>query len=332
MCLVHRQSKKHMQQADSAVTICITPRERFSCAVDSLHDIATNTATTFELVYIDANSPQVIAAQLKDICAQHGFTYLRIQEYLPPNKARNTALARVKTPYVVFIDNDLFVQSGWLEALLNCAQETGAWAVGPVVLEGTGFPQIIHMAGGDLDEEKCGDYNCISQQHRYTKQPLSRLRSKLVREPVGCFEFHCVLVRTDVFPQTLFLDEKFLSHQEHLDLARDIRMAGGEVYFEPASIVRYNNARRFQDYDREFFELRWGREWTEKSLEHMREKWNLDPADPWFERLAGWTGQHRLLYERSHKSWVLQVLPLVVKRSIGTWLREHQLLPTKSAH
>ena len=99
-----------MKQPASAVTICITPRERFSCAVDSLRDITTNTATPFELIYVDANSPREIAAQLKSLCVEQGFTYLRIDEYLPPNRSRTAALARVKTPYVVFVDNDQFVQ------------------------------------------------------------------------------------------------------------------------------------------------------------------------------------------------------------------------------
>ncbi len=320
-----------MNQSDSAVTICITPRERFSCAVGSLRDIVANTATPFELFYIDANSPPGVAAQLEGICAEQGFTYLRIDEYLPPNRARNEALARVETPYAVFVDNDLFVQPGWLQALIDCAEETGAWAVGPVVLEGARFPQIIHMAGCDLVEEKCGEYNRVSQRHRYMRQPLRRVRKTLVREPVGAFEFHCVLVRTDVFSQKAFLDEKLLSHQEHLDLARDIRLAGGEVYFEPASIVRYDNARRFEQYDREFFELRWSRQWSVKSIEHIRQKWHLGPADKGLERLANWTDGHRRLFERSQKSWALQVLPVVIKRSVGAWLREHRLLPSKSA-
>lgn len=37
-----------MPNAAPSVTICVVPRERFSCAVDSLRDIARNTATPFE--------------------------------------------------------------------------------------------------------------------------------------------------------------------------------------------------------------------------------------------------------------------------------------------
>lgn len=43
------------------VTLCITPRERFSCAVASLEDIIRNTSTGYALVYIDAKSPASIA-------------------------------------------------------------------------------------------------------------------------------------------------------------------------------------------------------------------------------------------------------------------------------
>ena len=53
-------------------------------------------------------------------------------------------------------------------------------------------------------------------------------------------EFHCVLLRTSAFEQREFLNNNLLSHGEHLDLARDIRLAGGDVYFEPRSIVRYD--------------------------------------------------------------------------------------------
>ena len=56
-----------MMQPDSQVTICITPRERFSCSVDSLEDIVRNTSYPCKLIYIDANSPPAIASELASI-------------------------------------------------------------------------------------------------------------------------------------------------------------------------------------------------------------------------------------------------------------------------
>jgi len=322
-----------MNSTAAPVTICVVPRERFSCAVGSLKNLIANTSDPYKLIYIDGNSPAEIAQQLAEICAEQGFAYHREDTYLSPNAARNLALQFVDTPFVAFVafvDNDLYVDSGWLENLLQCARDTGAWAVTPTVLEGEGSLQVIHLAGGDLIEERANGFNRIHQRHRYMKQPLRNVAKDLRREAVGSFEFHCVLLRTDVFAEKTFLDEGFLSHQEHLDLAREIRRAGGNVYFEPKAIVRYDNARPFEQYDQAYFELRWGEEWTMKSIEHAREKWGLAPNDEGLEKLAMWTSRHRRLFQQSQRSWKLHTLPLVAKRSIGAWLRKRKLLPDRS--
>jgi len=278
---------------------------------------------------VDGNSPPSIASQLSDICDTNNFTYIREDSYLSPNAARNIALSRVKTSFAAFADNDLFVSQGWLSNLLQCAKETGAWAVGPIVMEGSKTLPVIHIAGGDLVEDKLGDYNRVRQRHRHMFQTLGSVRRKLVREAVGSFEFHCVLLRIDVFDNRQFLDEGFLSHQEHLDHAREIRMAGGAVYFEPRSIVRYEVTRPFEEYDREYFVLRWGDDWSNKSIEHAREKWGLAPDDAGMVRLAAWTGRHRGLFEQSHTSWPRRILPILIRRHTSLWLRRLRIIPPR---
>jgi len=321
-----------MDASETDVTVCVVPRERFSCAVDSLENIIRNTPQPLRLVYIDANSPPEIAARLSALCRDNGFTYLREDSYLTPNQARNMALDETSTRYVAFADNDLFVQPGWLEHLLDCARTTGAWAVGPVVMEGSEMIPVIHMTGGDLIEDTFGGYNRVRQRHRNMYETLPGLAGQLVREPVGSFEFHCVLLRTDVFERRRFLDEGFLSHQEHLDVAREIRHRGGEVYFEPRSVVRYDNTRKFEEYDREFFELRWSEDWSDRSIEHTREKWGLGPEDAGLKRLASWTEKHRSLFDRSQTPWALHVAPIIARKKVATWLRRHRVIPERKLH
>lgn len=321
-----------MHQSIPDVTICVVPRERYSCAVDSLENIVRNTQGPYKLLYVDGNSPADIAGQLASICRNNDFGYIRENRFLTPNQARNIGLAAIDTDYVAFVDNDIFVNQDWLQSLVNCARETGAWAVGPVVLEGSERLSVIHMAGGDLVEQPQGDYNRVKERHRQMYKTLTSVRSELVREPVGSFEFHCVLVRTGVFAERCFLDEGFLSHQEHLDLAREIRLAGGEVYFEPKSVVRYDNARKFEDYDREFFEVRWSADWTKRSIEHTRTKWGLGPQDAGLNYLTRWTEKHRLLFERSQTPWSLHVAPIIARKKIATWLRKHNIITERELH
>jgi GT2 family glycosyltransferase len=321
-----------MERSSPDVTICVVPRERYSCAIDSLENIVRNSDGPYKLVYVDGNSPTAIATQLAQLCRAGGFTYLREDCFLTPNRARNIGLKVIDTAYVAFVDNDLFVQPGWLQPLVECARQTGAWAVGPVVLEGSENLSVIHMAGGDLVEERSGGYNRVKERHRYMYQTLASVRQELVREPVGSFEFHCVLVKTGLFGQRCFLDEGFLSHQEHLDLAREIRLAGGEVYFEPRSVVRYDNARKFEDYDRAFFEQRWSEDWTRRSIEHNRKKWGLGPEDTGLRYVANWTEKHRRLLERSQTPWALHVAPIVARKKIATWLRKRNIIPERDMH
>jgi len=117
------------------VTSVVVPRERFSIAQHSLESIYKHTRP-FELIYVDGGSPRAVSRWLDQAATQYGFRLLRSKQYLMPNQARNIGLAEVKTKYVVFIDNDVIVWPGWLESLIECAEETGAWIVGPVVCIG----------------------------------------------------------------------------------------------------------------------------------------------------------------------------------------------------
>ena len=133
---------------EASATVVVVPRERFSCARASLDHLFKSTRTPFNLVYIDGNSPPPIAEHLADQARQKGFRLIRRSRYLTPNEARNIGWSSVTTKYVVFIDNDVFVEPGWLQSLVRCAEETGAWVVGPLYLEGDAASPLVHMAGG----------------------------------------------------------------------------------------------------------------------------------------------------------------------------------------
>jgi len=114
------------------VTLIIVPRERFSYTQKSLENIYQNTNLPFKLIYVDVNSPSQTKRYLKVQAEQKNFHLIRVNRFITPNQARNLALASVDTQYVVFIDNDVLVKPGWLEALVKCADETEACIVGQI--------------------------------------------------------------------------------------------------------------------------------------------------------------------------------------------------------
>ena len=273
------------------VTIVVVPRERFSCTQRSLESIYQHTEFPFKLIYVDGNSPTKVRQYLENQAQEKDFKIIRTDYYLSPNHARNIGLSHVDTKYVVFADNDVVVSPNWLKTLINCAEETGATVVGPLMCEKEPVHQRIHFAGGEshIVTDVNGRRHLREKMYKQGQQ-VADLRPQLQRTQTELAEFHCVLVRTEIFERIGYLDEGMLNTKEHLDFSMTVAKAGGKVYFEPDSLITYVPGPPLELTDLYFYMLRWSDAWTLNSLEHIREKWNLS-EDGYFKtkyKKLGW--------------------------------------------
>lgn len=276
---------------DKAVTIVVVPRERFSCARESLESVYKYTEIPFKLVYVDGNSPKKVQRYLEQQAQEKEFQLIRTDYYLSPNHARNLGLAQVDTKYVVFMDNDVIVSSGWLKHLVNCAEETEATVVGPLMCQNEPVHEIVHFAGGEshIWTDKIGRRRLREKMYKQGHL-VADVRPQLERKPTELAEFHCVLVRTEIFERIGRLDEAFLNTKEHLDFCMSVSNMGGTVYFEPDSLVTYVPGPPLEQTDLPYYMLRWSDEWTLKSLHRMRDKWDV-VEDGYFQskyKKLGW--------------------------------------------
>lgn len=288
------------------VTIVVVPRERFSYTDASLESIYEHTRAPFDLVYVDGGSPARIERYLRRQAREKGFRLIRTDRYLSPNEARNVGLRQIHTKYVVFIDNDAVVTPGWLEALLQCAEETGAWLVGPLYLIGKPEKRIIHMAGGAAHITEEQGKRILHNELRFDGKRLVKVQPFLQRGPSEHLEFHCLMARTEVFERIGLLDERLLSADEHLDLCLTVRRAGGTIYLEPSSLVSYIPPPPFHWSDFPYFWLRWSEEWNSSSVRYFFEKWNLE-TDSWRHSHEAWLRTHRRLLLRPLLLWIDRV-------------------------
>lgn len=278
-----------MQQPQ--VTIVVVPRERFSCTQRSLESIYQHTKLPFKLIYVDGNSPKKVQQYLESQAQEKDFKIIRTDYYLSPNHARNIGLSHVDTKYLVFADNDIVVSPNWLKALINCAEETGAAVVGPLMCEKEPVHQRIHFAGGEshIVTDVNGRRHLREKMYKQGQQ-VADLRPQLQRTQTELAEFHCVLVRTEIFERIGYLDEGMLNTKEHLDFSMTVAEAGEKVYFEPDSLVTYVPGPPLELTDLHFYMLRWSDAWTLDSLKHIREKWDLS-EDGYFKtkyKKLGW--------------------------------------------
>lgn len=274
------------------VTIVFVPRERFSATLASLESIYRHTDQPFELVCVDGGSPPEVRDAIRAASERFGFSVVRTERVLAPNEARNLgAKHATDSEFLLFIDNDVTVSEGWLDRLFVCAAETGADIVGPLYMIGEPGSDRIHMAGGEVSFPESDQGRGFLERHRHSHTPRAQA-GPLHREAVDFVEFHCMLVKAEVFRAVGGLDEELLSMCEHTDFCLAAARTGAVTYFEPASVVTYSPPRRFQRGDRSFFLLRWSDDWNRRSAERFAAKWGVEDRTS-LDDTVRWAGRHR---------------------------------------
>lgn len=268
----------------------VVVRDRWSMAVESLASVIGHTADDVGVVVVSpSDTPRRVAAVLRDLVAgRPGARIVDAPRLRTPNEARNIGARAVSSTYVAFVDNDVIVEPGWLDALVSCGTETGADIVAPLVCEGWPPATRIHHAGGRIvPEGAIGWFDAPGPRPYVTEmfghhEPLDDWRDRLERSQTGSFEFHAALVRSALLRELGGLDERLLGSREHLDLSLAVLARGGSIVFEPRSVVTYVHPGRHRPLRRAdvgYFLLRWSDEWLAASAAHFAEKWRLlDPV------------------------------------------------------
>ena len=271
----------------------MSARERHSLAEAAIDGVVAATARPFRFMYLDVQSPAWLRAIFAQRSADWGLDVVRFDEPLWPHEARRRVAADIATDYVVFIDNDVEVEPGWLDALIACADETGAGIVGPLYLWGDGIgPAKIHMAGGRLTESPAEGGRVLAEAHGQFNADPRAVAGQLVRRRCDFVEFHCMLVRTELLRDESFLDPAIRCVHEHIDVALTCVRRGFPVYFEPASRVHYL---AFSDYmldDLGFFRERWSTAEGEANIDAFCRKWHVVNDDRSFGGVRSFLRSH----------------------------------------
>jgi GT2 family glycosyltransferase len=279
--------------AKPRVTIGFVPRESFSQTRRCLEALYARTEEPFQLVCVDPASPPIVQHYLEQAAREKGFRLIRTENFVFPNEARNLVLEHVDTNYVVFVDNDALVAPGWLKALVRCADETGAWVVGPLYFEGEPERVNLHMSGGTCRIVELPDgRRSFVERHDHAHVKASSVRAPLVRHETELIEFHTVLVSMQAFAALGPLDPA-LTISEHADLCLQVRATGKSVFIEPTAAISYLVPVCASHLDYDYFHFRWNAQSIERSIARLIEKYRLAEDDPEMSALRDWVNKQR---------------------------------------
>jgi GT2 family glycosyltransferase len=135
------------RRSEVEITIVMLSYYRLDQTLNAIRALKENVAVPFKLLLVDNNSGPDIQNELRRFCANYDFIELvLLDENLGCVGGRDYAMKRVRTPYVMLIDNDIEVFPGAVEHLLNRleANPRAQAATGRVI-----FPDgMMHLCGG----------------------------------------------------------------------------------------------------------------------------------------------------------------------------------------
>jgi GT2 family glycosyltransferase len=177
---------------------------------------------------------------------------LRLQRNSGFATACNAGAAMARGEHLVFLNNDIEPESGWLEALLAYAGEhLAAEVVGARLLYPTGTVQHAGVAFGQ-DGYPHNLYAGFPGDHPAV------VKSRRLQAVTGA----CMLVRRESFERLGGFDEGYVNALEDVDLCLRLGEGGGEVHYCPAAtLVHLESASRGRE------------EKFEPSVARYRERW-----------------------------------------------------------
>ncbi len=290
------------------VTIVISFRERWSLTLASIASIVSNTDGPYHLWLLDTGMPPGLRQVVEERCNEWGLRVIDVSGDLWPNQARGRVAPMIETQYAVFIDNDVLVMPGWLNELTRCADETNAGIVGPLYLWGIDdSSDLIHMAGGDLTivEEQGG--RVMIEAHRHFNERVADLEQQLVRETCDFSEYHCMLMRREIFREKRVFDDDIVCVHEHIHASLVARELGYQTWFEPGSRVIYLAFVPWKLWELPLLRKRWSKQAGEQSIQNFARHWNVINDARSFGSVRDFLDKHKsmvdpLLIERGTSS------------------------------
>jgi len=167
--------------------------------------------------------------------------------------AANAGVAAASAPVVELLNDDAEVTAGWADAALRWFADPRVVAVAPLVLQNDparhahGLPPLIDTAGDEYDPggfaRKRGHGTVWANGPASAGRapgplgPLTRGRSPGSSGSVPAASACAAFYRRDALQHAGGFPEHFRAYFEDVDLSLRLRRLGGEIVYEPASVV-----------------------------------------------------------------------------------------------
>lgn len=249
---------------EAEVCVVFTARERYAHAPKALEALYASTRVPFRLLIVDASTPKRYLRRIEAaVRGRSGVEFIVHDGYLLPNQARNLAVASVREPFVLFLENDCELRPGCLELLLAVSRQSSSVAV-PWLWEDrrrhfdVKLGRVVQLESGEISIDPAPDW---------ATPPVTL-------EKLDFFESHCFLMPRPSMEAVGLLDAE-LNSGELIDFSLAVRRAGVAAYLVPGAEVDFVPPPPIRWDELAHYRLRWDLRRAEASLETLRKRWRI---------------------------------------------------------
>lgn len=210
------------------ISIVIPTFNNLSLTRQCLDSILGNTPQgLFEILVVDNGSTDGTVAFLNETQMHGRLRFISNSINLGFAHACNQGAATARSKYVLFLNNDTSVTSGWANALLEAGQRPGVGVVGAKLL----YPD------GTVQHAGIGWINGVPDHpHRHSDSAAPEVN---IPRDLDMVTGACFFMPRALFLQLGGFDETYRNGVEDVDLCLRVRAAGYRVLYEPKAVVSH---------------------------------------------------------------------------------------------
>ncbi len=219
-----------MKGSEKLVWIVIPTWNRHDDLLACLHSLRKMTYRPVEILVVDNASEDETAASVRNLFPE--VNILQLPENLGAPKASNIgfehALAQ-GADYVLRLDSDTIVSPGFLEPLVEKAEEDPTIGVVSPKIYYYDPPDLIWYAGVDAHPRHFGSVNDLNN----TRDSEASRQSRVVDYVWGA----AMLISREVLEKTKGFDPDFFIYYEEIDFCLRVKAFGKKLWFVPDSYI-----------------------------------------------------------------------------------------------
>ena len=225
------------QSGDQAATVVVVTYNSSKTIVACLESLARTLRPGDQVIVVDNFSKDVTCALVQRLQPGLPLHLIKNTENFGFSVASNQGIRLAATPFVVLLNPDTVVTTGWLDRLIRFFGDRSVAAVGPVSNFAAGRQSVACHWQGELPPQGIDPEQAAELLYR-----MNQGRSEETRLLIG----FCLMVRLELLRQLGSLDERLFLGNDDLELSWRLRLHGYRLMIAADTFVWHEGQHSFK--------------------------------------------------------------------------------------